>query len=182
MKRRACFFLATGLLIIGLAGCKTLDGPRTEVGAPVDLAAAPNQTDQSDQPDQVDFADLLPEETFRRGLQHFNRGEYGLAERYLRETVEKSPHNAAAWVALAASYDRNRRFDLADRAYSVAIGLSGETVQILNNQGYSYMLRGDFTTAAAKFRKALRKEPGNATVANNIRILQAQRRANRQGP
>ena len=175
MNARPCLILAAGVLVLGLAGCKTLDerAARAEAGAPVDLTAAP---------EPLDFVDVLPTESFRRGLQHFNRAEYGLAERYLRDSVEKSPKNAAAWVALAASYDRNRRFDLADRAYDIAIRLSGETVQILNNQGYSYMLRGDFRTAMAKFQKAYRRDPGNPTIVNNIRILEAQERANRRGP
>ena len=35
------------------------------------------------------------------------------------------------------------------------------------------MLRGDYRTARLKLRKALRLEPGNATVINNLRILEA---------
>lgn len=163
-------------LLVSLAACKTTEDEltTTSIDAPVDLSAPP--------PDPVGFVDVAPTETYRLGLQHFNRGDYGLAERYLRATVEKKPENAEAWVALAASYDRNRRFDLADRAYKVAISLSGETVQILNNQGFSYMLRGDYRTAVAKFHRALRLDPGNATIINNLRILDAQERANRARP
>jgi len=52
------------------------------------------------------------------------------------------------------------RFDLADRAYVFAIRLVGETTEILNNQGYSYMLRGDLVNARRKFLKAYEREPG----------------------
>jgi Flp pilus assembly protein TadD len=55
--------------------------------------------------------------------------------------------DAEAWLGLAASYDRLRRFDLADRAYAQAIGILGPKTEILNNQGYSYMLRGNFKRA-----------------------------------
>ena len=87
--------------------------------------------------------------------------------------MEKSPRDATAWVGLAASYDRLGRFDLADKAYAAAIRLRGQTVSILNNQGYSYMLRGDFVTARAKFLKAYEKEPNNPTIVNNIALLNA---------
>ncbi len=80
---------------------------------------------------------------------------------YFRAVVEKSPDNVTAWIGLAGSYDNIRRFDLADRAYREAIRLAGETPQILNNQGYSYMLRGDLRAARARFLKALRRDPHN---------------------
>src|SRR5687768_13847979 len=72
------------------------------------------------------------------GRKQFERGNYGLAERYLREAVEKNPGDLAAWIALAASYDNLKRFDLADRAYAQAIQIGGMTAQVANNQGYSF--------------------------------------------
>lgn len=112
------------------------------------------------------------DEPYKLGSEHFNRGQYGLAERYFRDAVEKMPSDALAWVALASSYDRLSRFDLADRAYARAIEISGETVQILNNQGYSQLLRGNLAAARAKFQKAASIEPDNITVLNNIRLLE----------
>lgn len=154
------------LMMLALAGCQTAGGDAAVTpSTPIDL--------EPPRPDAVDFVDVSPTETFRLGLQHFKRGEYGLAERYFRATVEKNPTNTEAWIGLAGAYDHIRRFELADRAYATAIRLSGETVQILNNQGQSYMLRTDFRTARDKFRKALRLEPGNPIVINNIRILNA---------
>jgi Flp pilus assembly protein TadD len=111
------------------------------------------------------------DEPYRLGAEYFNRGDYGLAERYFRDAVEKAPEDGAAWVALASSYDRLRRFDLADRAYRRAIELCGETVQILNNQGYSQMLRGNLKSARQKFLQAAARDPGNPTIQNNIRLL-----------
>ncbi len=45
------------------------------------------------------------------------RGNYGIAQRYFKDAVEKAPRDVTAWIGLAASYDRLRRFDLADQAY-----------------------------------------------------------------
>ena len=111
------------------------------------------------------------DEPYRLGAEYFNRGDYGIAERYFRDAVEKAPEDGSAWVALASSYDRLRRFDLADRAYERAIKLCGETVQILNNQGYSQMLRGNLKSARQKFLRAAALDPNNATIQNNIRLL-----------
>ena len=49
--------------------------------------------------------------------------------------------------------------------------MTGETVQILNDRGYSYMLRGDLGKARAKFLKAYELDPTNPTVINNIQLL-----------
>ncbi len=110
---------------------------------------------------------------YRLGAEYFNRGDYGLAERYFREAAEKTPQDASSWIGLAASYDRLRRFDLADRAYREAIKLSGETAQILNNQGYSYLLRGNLAKAKAKLLRARALEPDNPAVLNNMKLLDA---------
>jgi Flp pilus assembly protein TadD len=82
------------------------------------------------------------------------------------------PRDAEAWLGLAASYDRLRRFDLADRAYGQAIGILGPNAEILNNQGYSYMLRGDYKHAREKLTAAQRLEPANRYVANNMQLLE----------
>ena len=111
------------------------------------------------------------DEPYRRGAEYFNRADYGLAERYFRDAVEKAPEDGGAWAALASSYDQLRRFDLADRAYQRAIALCGETPQILNNQGYSQMLRGNLKSARRKFLQAAELDPGNPTILNNIRLL-----------
>ncbi len=81
----------------------------------------------------------------------------------------KTPPPGSGWLRLTTGCSR---FDLADRAYQNAIQLSGETVQILNNQGYSYMLRGNLVSARAKFAKARALEPGNPLMNNNMKLLQ----------
>ena len=107
----------------------------------------------------------------RLGIQRFYDGNFGLAQQYFQDAVEKSPEDVIAWIGLAASYDRLGRFDLADRAYGAAAKLEGETPRLLNNEGYSYMLRGDLKAARAKFHQALKLDPNNQTTLNNIKLL-----------
>jgi Flp pilus assembly protein TadD len=114
-----------------------------------------------------------PYDDLNIGKRYYRVGNYGMAERYFRRAVELHPRDAEAWLGLAASYDRLRRFDLADRAYAEAIKLVGPTVEILNNQGYSYMLRGDYARARTKLGEARRLDPNNRFVLNNLQLLAA---------
>lgn len=111
------------------------------------------------------------DEAYRQGVEQFNRGNYGLAELYFREAVEKAPGDGTPWLALASSYDRLGRFDLADRAYAHALELQGETLELLNNQGYSQMLRGNLKSARRKFLQAAALDPDNTIIQNNIKLL-----------
>jgi Flp pilus assembly protein TadD len=131
-------------------------------------------------PDDVKY--YRSDEPLRMGIEHFNRGNFGIAERYFRDATEKAPKDPTAWIGLAAAYDRLARFDLADRAYTYAIRLVGETTEILNNQGYSYMLRGDLVNARKKFLKAYEREPYNPTIANNLQLLNSSSRFIQRAP
>ena len=146
--------------------------------SPVQLAAGPADTQEGVPPlktptirQNADVQYYPSDEPLRLGIEYFNRGNFGLAERYFRDAVEKAPRDASAWIGLAASYDRLGRFDLADRAYHAAVQLVGETTALLNNRGYSYMLRGDLKTARQYFLKAYKREPGNPTIINNLKLL-----------
>ena len=160
------------LLCLGwaLGGCQA-SGPAELLdasGAPI-AAAEPPTTLTVQEPGDVQY--YPSDEPLHMGIEHFNRGHYGLAERYFRDATEKAPRDPAAWTGLAASYDRLGRFDLADRAYKAAIALIGETTQILNNEGYSYMLRGNLAAARGKLLKAYQQEPNNPTIINNLALL-----------
>jgi Flp pilus assembly protein TadD len=113
-----------------------------------------------------------PNDDLSLGKKHYRANNFGVAEKYFRRAAESHPRDAEAWLGLAASYDRLRRFELADRAYNQAIGIVGPTSEILNNQGYSYMLRGDYRRARAKLIEAQNKDPHNKFVANNLQLLE----------
>ena len=102
---------------------------------------------------------------------HFRKSNYGLAERHYRRAVEARPEDAEAWVGLGASYDQLRRFELADRAYQQAVQLIGRSPEILNNQGYSYMLRGEYEKARAKLLEAQTLDPDNPYIETNLAQL-----------
>jgi tetratricopeptide (TPR) repeat protein len=113
-----------------------------------------------------------PNDDIQLGKKYFRSNNFGLAEKSFRRAVEKRPNDAGAWVGLASSYDRLRRFDLADRAYAEAIRIVGATVEILNDQGFSYMLRGDYARAHKKLEQARAKDPTNPYVQANLQLLE----------
>jgi Flp pilus assembly protein TadD len=170
--------------LVWLAGCQTASGPdgsfpnllnsavSPQAAEASASAAAPPSSDAIDQPPatpQMLGAD--PNDDLSIGKKYFRQGSYGLAERHFRKAVELHPRDAEAWVGLAAAYDRLRRFDLADRAYDQAVGLLGPTPAILNNRGYSYMLRGDHKRARTTLMSAQARDPGNPYIANNLQML-----------
>jgi hypothetical protein len=112
-----------------------------------------------------------PNDDLSVGKEQFRQGNWGLAERHCRRATEAAPGDAAAWLCLAASYDRLKRFDLADRAYGQLIGLVGRTPATLNNLGYSYILRADYARAHKTLREAEAQDPGNPFIKNNLALL-----------
>jgi Tfp pilus assembly protein PilF len=113
-----------------------------------------------------------PNDDLQRGKRYFRANSFANAEKSFRAAVGKHPRDAEAWVGLAASYDRLRRFDLADRAYQEAMRIVGRTPEVLNDQGFSYILRGDYARAQRTLAEALSKDPGNPYIQANMRLLE----------
>jgi Flp pilus assembly protein TadD len=171
-----------GLAALALAGCSAsgkLNSPfESKTDGTDAFAAAPANDTANAQPalgvpatNEQGLLGSDPNDALSLGKKHYRANNFGLAEKYFRHAAELHPRDAEAWLGLAASYDRLRRFDLADRAYAQAIGIVGPNAEILNNQGYSYMLRGDYKRAREKLDAAQRLEPGNKCVANNMQLL-----------
>jgi Flp pilus assembly protein TadD len=167
---RAAMVVAAGLW---LAGCNVENNLSFNKAPGADSYAAVS-ADGGPPPPAGSDDGLLgsdPNDELNLGKKDFRVNNFGMAEKHFRRAVELHPRDAEAWLGLAASYDRLRRFDLADRAYAQAIAIVGPTVEILNNQGYSYMLRGDYRRARQKLAAAQRRDPGNAFVQSNLQLL-----------
>lgn len=168
--RRVAGAAACVACAIALGGCFLTDGTQSKGAEPLFPSTTP--TIERD----ADVQYYPSDEPLRLALEHFNRGEYGVAQRYFRDAVEKAPKDASAWIGLAASYDHLGRFDLADQAYSQASQLVGETTALLNNRGYSRLLRGDLIAARKDFLKAYAREPNNPIILNNLKLLDGSKR------
>ena len=103
---------------------------------------------------------------------HFRQANYGLAEQHFRKAVELNAASAEGWVGLAASYDQLGRFDFADRAYAQALKLAGRQPRIVNNMGYSQLLRGDRDKARALLMEAKAGMSDPTLVDANLKLLE----------
>lgn len=106
-----------------------------------------------------------------KAQEHFRNENYGLAEGQFRKAIEQNPNNGDAWVGLAASYDRLRRFELAERAYGVVVKKVGYTLNVHNNLGYHHYLRGNLAKARKHFDAAHEIDPANPYVLNNLKLI-----------
>jgi Flp pilus assembly protein TadD len=172
--------------LIWLAGCETVSSPDNpfakltkSISEPPALPADSEATGSVKKAEAVGGAPPLkpellgvdPNDDLSIAKKYFRQGSYGLAERHFRKAVELHPRDAESWIGLAASYDRLKRFDLADRAYAEAVKIIGPTPEVMNNQGFSYMLRGDYRRARSMLIAAQAKDPKNPFIANNLRLL-----------
>src|SRR5262245_25661132 len=184
-KRRGRVFVAALAGPLFLSGCETstklgdlfgskgADDPQATASVTDGSASSLEQPleQPSDAPNASGLLGSDPYDDLNTGKKLYRSANYGLAERHFRRAVESRPKDAEAWVGLAASYDQLRRFELADRAYNQAIGIVGKTPELLNNQGYSYMLRGDYARARVTLMQAKAKDPDNPYVRNNLELL-----------
>lgn len=136
-----------------MAGCATsgVDKTATTSIAPV--------------PADVSAADLSA------GKAQFREANYGLAERHFRKAVELRADNAEAWMGLAACYDQLGRFDFADRAYDQLLDVAGRRPEVLNNMGYSQLLRGNKKEARKLLNEARKGMANPAVVDANLALL-----------
>ena len=111
------------------------------------------------------------DEYLRLGKVYFRHGDYGNAEKNFQKAVEVTPRDAEAWLGLAASYDQLRRFDLADNAYKKVLALDGNNAIVLNNVGYSQLLRGNLKAARHYLLKAYELDQKNPYIVSNLLLL-----------
>ena len=139
--------------LLCLGGCKTSISPGDHLPSAASNPSTSGSADASGGTAPVAVPNgpsgRDPDDDLSLGKKYFRTANFSLAERHFRRAVEHDPHDLESWLGLAASYDRLRQFDLADRAYDQAETVAGPQAEILNNRGYSYMLRGDYARARA---------------------------------
>ena len=105
-----------------------------------------------------------------RGRALILTGQYGLAIDDLNEVVAREPGNARALSLLAVAYGQLKRFDLADRYHAHALEIDPHSAVVLNNWGYSYLVRGDDRRAAALLERAVATNEPRPIVAANLAL------------
>lgn len=153
-------FFAAALAVLPLTGCSTAN-----------LGASTFGNNKLQVAEISDIGSYTADRALAEARSHFRNNDFGYSAALYKRVVDLSPKDPEGYVGLGASYDRLRRFDLADRVYAALYKLSGATAQYYNNVGYSNMLRGNLKAALVNFRQAEKLAPGNAVISNNIQIL-----------
>ena len=91
------------------------------------------------------------------------------------------PRDGEGWLGLAASYDRLKRYVSPTAPTARRSPIFGPRPEVINNIGYSFLLRGDLRRARQKFAEAQRQDPENPTIANNIALVDEAAQA-QEGP
>jgi hypothetical protein len=150
---------ALGTLALSLAGCSTLgsmfDQPSVTGPGPASTAAAP----------ATDFDNAMT-----RGKANFASGKYGIALGQFEQALQAQPNSVRALNAVGATYDQLRNFDLADQYYMRAFRIAPSSPDLLNNIGYSHVMRGDMAGAQSYFALAKSLDPGNQVLEANLRL------------
>jgi tetratricopeptide (TPR) repeat protein len=78
-----------------------------------------------------------------------------------------------AWNARAVLADLAHDWPMADHCYARASEIAPEQGEIINNQGWSLLLRGDWAGALLRFERAAALKPSSARVSNNLELARS---------
>ena len=131
---------------------------------------------------QSPFADTEVQQSqdpYETGRTYFEEKQYGLALAAFRESLRQHPDAPRELNAVAACYDQMLRFDLADGYYNLALNLDPNSVQTLNNLGYSHYRRSQegygseyLMSARTYLARAGALAAGNPVVARNLDLIE----------
>src|SRR5437879_1322847 len=111
------------------------------------------------------------ESAMTRGKALFAEGQFGLALVAFQQALERQPESARALDAIAATYDKLQRYDLADHYYQQALEREPNSPDLLNNIGYSHMLRGDDEGARQFLQRAAALDPASKVINANLAMV-----------
>src|SRR4051794_27633439 len=158
MRQKLPTVAAALAAVLMITGCTTNNTTNNAIDTTKTTAIQPVAKD-------VSATDLV------EGKAQFREANFGLAEQHFRKAVELRSDNAEAWMGLAASYDELGRFDFADRAYAQLLKVAGRKPQIVNNMGYSQLLRGNKKKARALLLEAKAGMADQTMVNANLALL-----------
>lgn len=122
------------------------------------------------------LAAVHPDETLtleRAGIAAFHVRDLGRAASALRGATTLPGASWRAWNALGAVADLRRDWAEADRSYDQAIELAPRRPELLNNRGWSLMLRGEWADALRILEQAEAMDSGSKRIAANVELARA---------
>ena len=114
----------------------------------------------------------VSQEAYSQAQTHFRNEDYGLAEVYYRKAIEVNPNNGDAWIGLAASYDRLKRFDLAERAYRVVVKKVAIPSPCTTISAITIICGARRRRRASISMPPMPMDPDNPYVLNNLKLVE----------
>ena len=96
---------------------------------------------------------------FEKGKENLSAGHLGLALEEFKRALAQDPRSAPVLNALAVTYDRLGRHDIAELYFDRALAIEPDYSVALNNVGFSMFKRGRYEEALIYFDQALKAEP-----------------------
>jgi Flp pilus assembly protein TadD len=78
-----------------------------------------------------------------------------------------------AWNVRGVIADLNRDWPKADQSYAGALERAPDSAEVINNQGWSLVLRGDWSSALPYFQRAAALDPNSKRIVDNLELVQA---------
>ena len=158
--------VVTGLLL--LTGCQSVrelthrESPKADAVAPGRLLAAATES-------------RTAEACRRTGLElaQHNRDEHAIQQ--LQKAREIEPQIKGVSHPLAVLYDRQGRFDAADREYQRALSESPRNADLLSDYGYFLYSRGNIEQSEQRLRAALKADPEHEKALLNLGLVLGRR-------
>lgn len=109
----------------------------------------------------------------RAGIASIMTGDMKAATRLLNRAASSGGASWRGWNALGVIHDFEGNWAKADEAFEKAQSLSPEQPEILNNRGWSLLLRGEWARALPVLEQASLLDPNSARCRNNLELARA---------
>lgn len=117
---------------------------------------------------KIDLGDSAVAE--RGGLAALHLGHVNVASSLIEIAIRSPGASWRAWNAKGVLCDINHDWKCADRAYDTAARLAPGEAVVLNNEGWSHVLRGDWPGALPLLEQAARLDPKSEKAADNLQL------------
>lgn len=109
----------------------------------------------------------------RAGIATIMLGDTKRGRELIQRAISSGRGTWQAWNALGVLSDLEGDWNGADAAYATAQELSPNEPKVLNNHGWSLILRGEWESAVRVLERAATLEPGSRRIANNLELARA---------
>jgi len=109
----------------------------------------------------------------RAGIAALRTNDLAKAVKLLEQATSSPLASWRAWNARGVAADRSRAWDVADKSYAKALVLAPRRAEIVNNLGWSLLVRGRWSEAVKQLERASALDPKSQRIADNLDLARA---------